>query len=153
MVTTHKISAELFENTYKLIALHSGLASFAMAYNINKVLNLKLKRCFNDLDVDQVAFPIYEWRDQVTETYWTLLGNTIKTEEKSDTYGMFQEKTSIRAHHLIEERKEVDYFLKIETEEELIISRTVQLLKTIPQIVTAYSIESEALKSKRNLIF
>ncbi|MBT8187341.1 MAG: IPExxxVDY family protein [Croceitalea sp.] len=153
MVTTHKISAELYDNTYKLIALHSGLTSYTMAYNINKVVNIKLKRCFEDLDVAQIDFPIYEWRDEVTETTWTLLGNTIKIEEQSESYGLFQDKTNIRTHHLIEERKEVDYFLKIETEEESVLSQTVQLLKSIPQIVTAYSIESEALKSKRNLIF
>ena len=65
---------------------------------------------------------------------------------------MNQEKIT-RTYHLIPEYKKVNYFLKIDNEtvynEKLILNK----IQEIPQVITAYSIDADQLKSKDNLIF
>ena len=51
------------------------------------------------------------------------------------------------------EYKDVDYFLKIEQDEITFEQDIVKSILTIPQIVTAYMVETNKLKSKNNLIF
>ena len=153
MVTTHKISAELYDDSFKLIAVHCNLSSYAMAYNINKAAQLQLKRALFDLDLETLSFPVYEWQDDMSDTNWTLVSNAAKNIEKSPSIGLFSENSAERTHYLIDERKEVDYFLKIETDDETILNTIVLGVKSIPKVITAYSIDLEVLKSKRNLIF
>jgi len=55
---------------------------------------------------------------------------------------------------LLPEYKKVNYLLKIETD--LTINKEKQILNKllkIPQVVTAYSIDVDTLKTKNNLIF
>ena len=124
-----------------------------MAYNINKAVALKLQRNTEDLDVADFLFSIFEWKDDHTDTNWTLVSNVMKKKEKRESIGLFNENDEVLTHYLIEERKEVDYFLKIEAEENYHISEIIASIKTIPKVITAYSIDVTNLKSKRNLIF
>ncbi|WP_350286600.1 IPExxxVDY family protein [uncultured Croceitalea sp.] len=153
MVTTHRITAELYEDDFKLIALHCSLSGHTMAYHINGAVKLALKRTDKDLDVGEVSFPVFEWEDPMNYTNWTLIANAIKKEWKNNAVDLFSEANTERTHHLIEERKEVDYFLKIAAEDEIVTDTIVAAVKAIPDVVTAYSIEVEVLKSRRNLIF
>jgi len=153
MVTTHKISAELYDDSFKLIAMHCGLESYAMAYHLNKSAELQLSRCEKDLDVSSTSFPIYEWKDEINDHYWTLVCNTVKEEKESEALGLFSNEKAVSAYHLVEERKEVDYFLKVEADNSIIIEEAVKKINSIPKVLTAYSVEVATLKSKRNLIF
>ncbi|GMN09635.1 hypothetical protein MTsPCn9_16780 [Croceitalea sp. MTPC9] len=159
MVTINKISADFYDDTFKLIAIHCGLEGYAMAYHLNSVLGLKLSRREekeeDDEDRDEwlESFSIYEWKDKIKEHYWTLVGNTVKEEQKSDALGLFSSEIAINTIHLVEERKEVDYFLKIEAEDDTLTRETIKKINLIPRVVTAYSLEATTLKSKRNLIF
>ena len=153
MVTTHKISAELYDDSFKLIAMHCGLESYAMAYFLNKSAELQLARCEKDLDVSAASFPIYEWKDEINDYYWTLVCNTVKEEKESESMGLFSNEKAVKKFHLIEERKEVDYFLKVEADDTILINEAVKKINLIPKVVTAYSLDVAALKSKRNLIF
>lgn len=153
MVTTHKIAAELYDDSFKLIALHCSLNDYAMAYNINKAVKLQLQRSEEDLGVVDFSFPIFEWKDDANDTNWTLVSNAIKKMEKTETLGLFNEKSEERTHYLIEERKEVDYFLKIDVDDNYIVNTVVASIKAIPNVITAYNIDVANLKSKRNLIF
>jgi len=159
MVTINKISAEFYDDTFKLIAIHCGLEGYAMAYHINKVLNLKLsrreERKKNNTTRDDVLdlFSVYEWKDEINEHYWTLLENMVKEEIKGKALGFFSNEVAIHTHYLLEEKKEVDFFLKIEAEEDFLINKLIKKINLISQVVTAYSLEVSILKSKRNLIF
>lgn len=153
MVTTHRISAELYDDSFKLIAMHCGLESYAMAYHLNKSAELQLARREKDLDVSATSFPIYEWKDEINDHYWTLVCNTVKEEKESESLGLFSNEIAINTLHLLEERKEVDYFLKVEADNNSIINEAVKKINLIPKVVTAYSLDVAALKSKRNLIF
>ena len=54
---------------------------------------------------------------------------------------------------LLPELKKVDYFLKIESDDDLDIVTIVKKLKTIKSLSTVYVVETENIKSKNNLIF
>lgn len=153
MSTVHKISEDFFyEEEYELIAIHSSIEDYAMAYLLNKYLKSKLSRNNNDLDIsEKVSFPIFEWKDTVNDKYWTLITNTSIKEEDNKQVGLFNNELAYTVHYLVPEYKEVDYFLKIEQDIE--IQSVVKEILSAPEIVTAYSIETSKLKSKNNLIF
>jgi hypothetical protein len=47
----------------------------------------------------------------------------------------------------------VDYFLKIESDDDLELAGIVKKLKSIKSLSTVYVVETETIKSKNNLIF
>ncbi|WP_222982298.1 IPExxxVDY family protein [Flagellimonas meishanensis] len=154
MLTTHRISADLYDDEFGLIAIHSSLADHAIAYAINGDCGLRLKRMANDFLVGaQVSFSIFDWDDELNGNYWTLVSNICEVEEEIPSEGFFASGTSLKKSYLVEERKEVDYFLKVEVADESLIDPLIRKINNIPNVVTAYSVEIQSLKSKRNLIF
>ena len=147
------------EALYTLIAIHCRLEDYRLAYLLNKHLGITLSRKVSDLDFKngQVSYSIYEWEDKKQLITWSLVSNICKTEElqQSDYTSLFDKQEKItKTFQLVPEHKTVNYFLKIDSEfsfskEKYIIE---SILK-IPQIATAYSLDSSELKSKDNLIF
>lgn len=160
-MAVHKfILDDTFDETlYTLIGIHCSLEDYRLAYLINQYLGITLTRKSSDLDFNkgQVSYSIYEWEDHNQLITWNLVSNICKTQElKIRNYSsLFDTKEKItKTFHLLPEHKTVNYFLKIESEfsfkkEKYILD---SILK-IPQVVTAYSIDSGQLKSKDNLIF
>ena len=154
MLTTHKISADFYDDEFKLIAIHSGMADYAITYAINGECGLQLKRMASDLQVGQnLTFSIFDWDDEFSDTYWTLISNKCQVEEELPSAGFFADDTSVKNNFLIEERKEVDYFLKVDAIDESDLNKQVKTINKIANVVTAYPVEVHSLKSKRNLIF
>ncbi|TMU55235.1 IPExxxVDY family protein [Flagellimonas algicola] len=154
MLTTHKISEDFYDDNFQLIAIHSGLEDFAMGYAVNLACGLQLSRRKNDLQFDQdLAFSVFDWDDELSDTFWTLMSNKCAVEETIPSVGLFQDRTSSRADYLIKERKEVDYFLKVDGVDGPTLVNKIKAINTIPKVVTAYPLETQTLKSKRNLIF
>ncbi|PHQ62354.1 MAG: hypothetical protein COC08_00900 [Maribacter sp.] len=156
MVAVHKISGDFYEDVFALIALHSSLEDYAMVYAINRHIKSNFKRFSKDLDVSEYAsFPFFEWKDEINGRYWTLIPNNSLKVEYSENKNLFKDEPSFIAHHLVPEHKDVDYFLKIDQneEEEEEIEEIVKALFAIPKVLTAYSIDVKKLKSKNNLIF
>lgn len=153
MITLHKFSDDFCEENYVLIALHSGLEDYALAYALNRALKASLKRSKTDLDIsNETSFPIYEWKDKLNDRYWTLIVNTSIKDEYLEFDDLFSNETTSTVYHLIPEYKDVDYLLKIEQEEDEIDSGILDSILEIPKIITAYQIETNKLKSKQNLI-
>ena len=70
--------------------------------------------------------------------------------------GLFSESVSEKAttHYLLPEMKNVDYFLKIQTDYgSFPIESLISEINKIKQIISAYFVETEKIKSKNNLIF
>ncbi len=155
MATTHKIFEDFYEDAFVLIALHSSLEDYAMVYALNRCLKSNLKRTREDLDLSQqISFPVFEWRDVIHDRYWTLLNNNcIKEDDTSIEQGLFGEELTYTNHKLVPEYKDVDYFLKVEQDEDNFEEQVVKLILTLPNVVTAYAIDADQLKSKSNLIF
>ncbi|MDC6362243.1 MULTISPECIES: IPExxxVDY family protein [Flavobacteriaceae] len=154
MLTTHRISADFFDDSFGLIAIHSNLEDYAMAYGINSNCSLYLKRMGNDLHLDEsFFFSVFDWEDEINDVYWTLISNSCTIVEAVQSDGLFGNDSSYRTNHLVKERKEVDYFLKVDGADETALEQKVKAINKIAKVVTAYPVEAHTLKSKRNLIF
>ena len=150
----------LEEEDFSLIGIHCTIEDYRLAYLLNKVLELKLVRQDNDIDNNnnKTAFSIFEWQDDTQFKTWNLVSNTWKittsqTDNNRDSLFSFNP-TVTKTHHLVPEFSKANYLLKINNEfnskkEKLILEK---ILK-IDQVITAYSIASESLKSKDQLIF
>lgn len=159
MAAVHKLSKNIYEDSFDLIALHTSLEDFALGYALNLALKSNFKRRRRDLDVsDGVTIPIFEWKDDLNDRYLTFFTNRGISQDMAAENGFFKEEPSYRNYQMISEYREVDYFLKIEqdgsdnhrqAENEKITTR----LLTISKMITAYIVETQKLKSKNNLIF
>lgn len=145
---------------YTLIGIHCTIEDYRLAYLLNKALQINLSRKPKDLDNCNLktTYPIYEWENPAQLAIWNLVANSCKVKSNPDTNtlnSLFNaQQASTKVYHLVPEYKKVNYLLKIENElssnrEKLILNN----ILNIPQVVTAYSIDAEQLKSKDNLIF
>ena len=142
-----------------LIAIHCMLEDYRLAYLLNKYLGISLTRKATDLDYKNsaISYSIYDWKDTKQLVTWSLVSNICKTQtiRKSEYKSLFDtDQNIIKTSHLLPEYKTVNYFLKIDSEfsfskEKYILNN----ILNIPQIATAYSVDSSQLKSKDNLIF
>tara|TARA_R110002050_G_scaffold16719_2_gene50540 strand:+ start:2209 stop:2679 length:471 start_codon:yes stop_codon:yes gene_type:complete len=154
MVAMHKMSLDFYEDSFALIALHCSLEDFTLAYTINKYLKCSFKRRSTNLVFsDTASLPIFEWKDTINDRYWTLVPNSVQSEENTNNTGFFKNVPSFTKKHLIPEYKNVDYFMKLEQEDLDSESAILKSILAIPNIITAYTINTNTLKSKNNLIF
>ncbi len=102
---------------------------------------------------EHMSFPFFEWQDDLHDRYWALIANESTKKESLVREGLFKDETSFVKRHLVPEYKEVDYFIKIEHDDDLNEDKLLKSLLAIPKMVTAYSIDADKLKSKNNLIF
>ena len=159
MAAIHKLNEGLYEDYVELIALHCNLEDYALAYSLNRYLKSSFKRRRDDLELTpRDTVPIYEWKNDANDSYWTLFANTVVGQETGLQDGIFKDAISITKHYVITEYRDVDYFIKIErdgldnyrlTEQK----RTLKSLLSVPRIITAYSVDTKELKSQNHLIF
>lgn len=150
-----KIKDEFFDDSFILVALHSTLEDYAIAYGLNRALKAKFKRNREDFDLsDNRSFPYYDWEDELNYRYWVLVSNHSSKKELVANNDLFQYETTYSTPRLIPELKEVDYFLKIEDEDDTMDDDDIiKTLLGIPKIMAAYQVEVNKLKSRNNLIF
>ncbi|UKM65415.1 IPExxxVDY family protein [Flavobacteriaceae bacterium GSB9] len=147
------------DSVFTLVAIHCRLEDYRLAYLLNKNLGVSLARKLKDIDIinGKASYSIYEWEDLKQLITWSLVSNICKLEEVQPTNqkSLFDnEENIIKTYHLLPEHKTVNYFLKIDGD--LGYGKEKYILDTIlkiPQIATAYSIDSGQLKSKDHLIF
>ncbi|WP_233450974.1 IPExxxVDY family protein [Hanstruepera ponticola] len=144
---------------YGLVGIHCSIEDYRLAYFLNKYLNINLTRNHKDVDFNnQVYYPIFEWFDENKLITWNLVSNICKVDSETHetSESLFDSpQTTTKTHYLIPEYRKVNYFLKI-TEEDISQTKLKLILNkilNIPQIVTAYNLVPEDLKSKNNLIF
>jgi len=160
-MAVHKLilDEDFDDAVYVLIAIHCRLEDYKLAYLLNKNLGTNLARKVSDIDAKngRASYSIFEWKDEKQLTTWSLVSNICKTEEilQTNYSSLFENEEKItNIFHLLPEHKKVNYFLKIEGDQDP--SKTKEILDVIlalPQIATAYSIDANQLKSKNNLIF
>ena len=163
MAIQRLILDSIVEDDYDLIAIHCSLASYRLAFILNKYMNLLLFRKKQDINFKystySACFPLFQYHDHFQYNTYSLLGNKFKTKLESEinpVEGLFtaQKENNYVTKYLIPELKNVDYFLKIDTETYQFSSNSLATkLLAIPQIITAYVVDYTQLKSKNNLIF
>jgi len=156
----HKLLVDdFYDASFSLIAIHCRLEDYRLAYLLNKHLELSLKRKEHDLDYNyfDASFAIFEWDNEKIDIIWNLVSNVCKKEEAAlqSSGSLFDTQTTVtRTVNLLPELKTVDYLIKVSNEdrhfnEKLILNK----IQTIPQVITAYSVDIDQLKSKEHLIF
>jgi hypothetical protein len=156
----HKLLVDDFdEDSFALFAIHCAIEDYRLAYLLNQQLHINLQRKPQNLDYKytSASYAIYEWENNAHQVTWNLVSNICKKEEEglSSSGNLFNnEQKIIRTHNLISEYKTANYLLKIENDNYHINEKALlDNIQKIPQIVTAYSIDVNQLKSKDNLIF
>lgn len=159
----HKVNLDEFEEKeYAIIAIHSTMEDYRLAYYINLCLNINLCKNQNDIFVQikegETFFSRYTYNDPKEDIYWNLIQNKnevipIENNTKANLFIENDIAISIQTY-LIPELKKADFFLKIEAgQNHFNLSQTVTKLNTISVIAMSYSVNTENLKSKNNLIF
>ncbi len=155
---THKILINDFiSEDYELIAIHSSMDDYKLAFTLNAVLDIRLKKNDSNIQIEieegKSAFSNYIYEDEENDVIWSLIENktTILT-AKNETSQLF-DAVDITVF-LLPEYKKADYLLKIENidydfNEEEIIGK----ILSIKNISTVYALDPTNLKSKNNLIF
>ncbi len=162
-MTVHKLHLDEFDEIdYQLIAIHSPLEDYRLAYFINQNLPINLKKSNSNIHINskegETQFTRFIFEDEKKDIAWNLIQNQndIFVSSQPGNQGLFAEsnnKFSTKIY-LIPEFKKVNYFLKIEnTESAIDISKIANCIKKINNVSTVYAVEAEKIKSKNNLIF
>ena len=144
------------EEEYSLIGIHSALEDFKLAYLLNKSLNTRFYKAKEDLEFvieeKKAFFSIYNYENIEYDYDWFLIANSYRRENQTASNELLL--TSETKTYLIPEKKKVDFFLKICGESEYaFVLKTINSIKSIDNVITAYSIDKNTLKSKDFLIF
>lgn len=143
------------EDDYLLVGIHSTEEDYRLAYLLNKHLKTKLIRFKYHLDFkdSNAEFPLFEYKDENNFMNYYLINNKYSQLVNNQQEGLFEGDYSAITY-LIPEKKNVDFFLKIEgCNQQNLVNSVVDKLNNIQQIITSYSIEPNTLKSKDHLIF
>lgn len=154
----HKLQLDdFFCADYELIAIHSVLEDYRLAYFINQEVQLQLKKCKPSVEMNtkegKYSFEHFSFEDKKTDRFWHLVSNKSQTNVATEnTNGLFE---NIEATaYLLPEFKKADYFLKIENiDYNFNAEDTIKKISNITQVSLLYTIEPEKLKSKNNIIF
>lgn len=159
----HKLVLDAFvDQPFKLIAIHCSIEEYKLAFLLNKHLNLRLSRARNDIDFQinsiKAVFALYKYEDRSHYCDYYLISNKFKgqpVKSKDGQESLFgEEEMSSKTIHLLPELSKVDFFLKIQDESDYVSEQgLLDKIKQVPQIATAYSVETDKIKSKDNLIF
>ncbi len=156
----HKMNFEDFDTIdYSLIAIHTSLEDFRLAYKINQQLAISMRKNDDEITIQHknqdINFARFTFVKKENMTVWDLIQNKQEIEEIAivSTDNLFKN-DAISSHvSLITELKKVDFFLKIEHYNQEDIVDIITKINKIEAVNTSYEIDVEAIKSKNNLIF
>ena len=148
----HKLSSDDLEKDYKLIAIHSDIEPYKLAFEINKKLKIQLKRSSFDLSFKNKSsiFDLYKHISEVFNTKLYLILN--KSTDKKKIKGPLLFENFDEQSYLIPELRKAQYLLKIEGGG-FDVDNLLKKLNEIDNVISSYRTEISSIKSKYNLIF
>ncbi|GEM56991.1 hypothetical protein FC1_02290 [Flavobacterium columnare NBRC 100251 = ATCC 23463] len=156
----HQIHLGDFDQVdYDLLAIHTTLEDYRLAYKINQNLGILLSKNNNEIPVEinkQLAtFSRFTYEDDEAMMTWDLIQNKQEIEFPSSNIGnsLFQENSITTQVNLVTDLKKVDFVLKIEHDEQIELREIIYKLNKIDLISTVYEVNPNEIKSKNNLIF
>jgi hypothetical protein len=158
------------EFDFTIIGIKTILEDYLLAFYLNKELGTYFERCENDIDVieeevekeEELNFfshfifnnieEMEEWH-LISNRYYTEIPLSIEREESQDLFSLNKQTIQV-TKYFIPEKKEVEYLLRIDSiEDKSRLNELINKIRSIQAITTAYLIEYNTLRSKRNLIF
>ena len=151
-MASRKLNHLEIEEDFKLIGIHSQLEAYKLAFNLNKSLKVSLKVFDYKIKIDKNEF-VFEMFKHLSEIYNTkiyLFSNKSFGNIKPAELNLFENIDS--KIYLIAEKKNIDFFLKIEGGS-FNYSSLIDKIKRVPLIQACYLVNLKSQKSKYNLIF
>ncbi|PRZ26392.1 IPExxxVDY family protein [Flavobacterium granuli] len=159
----HKLDlGEFDEIDYHLIAIHTSLEDYRLAYFINQNLPINLSKSKDEIQINikegETNFSRFYYYDSENAISWNLIQNKneVSQQKKDADQNLFSDLTQGIATkvYLLPEFKKADFFLKIEnTDNAIEVSKIKTILNTIDSISTVYTVDIDQIRSKNNLIF
>jgi hypothetical protein len=159
----HKLDLGDFDEIdYNLIAIHTSLEDFRLAYFINQKLPINLSKSKDEVQISikegETNFSRFHYYDLEKTVSWNLVQNKneVYQQKKETLQNLFSNITMETATKvfLLPEFKKADFFLKIDnTEDTMDVSKIKIILNTIDHISAVYTVDTNQIKSKNNLIF
>ena len=159
----HKVYIEDFEEVdYHIIAIHTSLEDYRLAYFLNRDLEICLSKSTVDIQFQvkkgKTSFARFTFEDEKKVINWDLIQNKneVVGVENNAIQDLFSntKNTFSSSAYLLSEFKKVDFFLKIENAaNEINVSEIVSKINAIDSINMVYNVDKETIKSKNNLIF
>lgn len=153
---------EELDEPFTLIAIHCTAEDYKLGYLLNQYLGTQFRRKKADLDFSSkgllITFPLYDFEDSKKHIHYYLVANACHSVDVDlqESDGLFAALVSEKAttHYLLPEFRNVDYFLKIYSENgTLPLRKILAAINEIKHVISAYTVEIKDIKSKNNLIF
>ncbi len=158
-MTNYKLEiTDFFSPDFELIAIHSKIENYRLAFFLNKMLSIGFIKCDDEVvqlkKGETFCFSKFIFEDQENQTDWILVEN-IQSKQHTEQFGnLFMDFENVKTSYLLPELKKVDYLLKIEgVFDSDLINDTLEKIKDINQVQLAYVVDMNQVKSKSNLIF
>jgi hypothetical protein len=155
----YKLELDSFYNDFNLIGISATIEGFKIAYLINKKMGFNFSKCRNDVMMkvknNSLAFEIFKFHNQKTRSTLYLVQNksTYTLQTTSASNALFDVDQTLHKY-LINSHKQAEYLIKIEDDYNHMNTKAmVSSLNEIPQLVSAFEIPFEDIKSPENLIF
>ncbi len=142
----HKLNPITNYEDFDLIAIHSSIEIYQIAYLINSKFNSKFIKSKKDiiLSKEEAIFDKYEWKTSQNENIWFLFSNKYMSETKMFENNLLFNSTNIFQLFLINEHKNVDFLIR--KNKDNLTALFIDSINLIPEINTAYKI-SDKLKN------
>jgi len=152
----YSLEVNNLDDDYALIAIHTALEDYKLAYRLNQILHSKLvysDESYSLEDGKQVPqFSVFNYTNENFESDLYLIANSY-TLTSTNTTGVLALNTQVKSY-LIPEKKKVDYFIKITGNyNDYFIKDTLEKINSLQEIISSYTIDKNKLKSKEFLIF
>jgi len=123
---------------YHLLAIHSVLTDYRLAFFLNKHLNIELKRAFEDLDISRQDgfYSFFQYEDEDNLLNWNLISNSSYTNVKNEIKESLLFKNT-----------------QVELKKFKLINQIIKSINEIPNIISVYSLNLNNIKNKENLNF
>ena len=158
ILNSHKLNLNQFSDNYHVIAIHSDLEEFRLAFFLNQKLDINLKRKRKDISLIEIKanYSVFEYLNEAMYLNWiffsnkSLMSNKLTNEES----GLFSQESFFQNEvSLIKNPKGVDYFLIIENvKNKTYVKKVLKKISEIRGVITSFMSEKK-LENKENLIF
>ena len=150
LMIKHTLSLSIDNSDDDWICVHTPIPDYQMAYHINKVFSVRLRRRPKDYASQKSSerFPIFSYQRRKEGIHWHLIRNKVETSSPVGAESLLF--SSSQTHYLFKQLTGVDYLLSVGAK----VSESVQKkLAELPDIQSCYSLPKQVSHLKQQLSF
>ncbi|MCV6631265.1 MAG: IPExxxVDY family protein [Flavobacteriaceae bacterium] len=153
-MTVWNLEGDFLEDPYLLFGIRTTIESFSIAFKINAVTDLLLKRRNKDGEwKPHGSVPIYDFFDKKQQCNWTLFPNKLLVEKTSIGSDLFASQIQTLWYFMVPEHKQADYLLMVDSQELSDVEGMIKAIQNVSDVVAMYRIDTEELKTTNHLMF